>query len=47
MPLITRITSFLRSPQGGRLVEQGRRVASDPRNQERARRLLTRLRGRR
>lgn len=42
-----RIRDFFSSPQGRRLTDQGRRMASDPRNQERARGLLARLRGRR
>jgi hypothetical protein len=46
VPLLDRIRTFLSGPQGRRLTEQGRRYASDPRNQERARRLLTRLRRR-
>ncbi len=47
MPLLDRIKKFLSSPQGRRLTEQGRRLASDPRNQQRARGLLARFRGRR
>ena len=46
MPLLDRIRAFLSSPQGRRLSEQGRRYASDPRNQERARSLLARMRRR-
>ena len=46
MPLLDRIRTFLSSPQGRRLSERGRRYASDPRNQERARGLLARLRRR-
>ncbi|QUQ68667.1 hypothetical protein [Kutzneria sp. CA-103260] len=42
-----RITDFLRSPQGRRLTEQVTRAASDPRNQQRAREALQRLRKRR
>jgi hypothetical protein len=41
-----RIRTFLASPQGKRLTEQGRRMAADPRNRERARGFLARLRGR-
>ena len=44
MPLLDRIRAFLASPQGRRLSDQGRRYASDPRNQQRARSLLARLR---
>jgi hypothetical protein len=44
MPLMDRIRAFLRSPQGRRVTEQGRRMASDPRNQERLRGLFNRRR---
>ena len=37
MPLLDRIRSFLASPQGRRLTDQGRRYASDPRRQRQAR----------
>ncbi|GAA1273816.1 hypothetical protein GCM10009609_41120 [Pseudonocardia aurantiaca] len=46
MALMRRIRAFLSSPQGRRLTDQGRRMAADPRNRERARRLLARLRRR-
>jgi hypothetical protein len=46
VPLLERIKRFLGSPQGRRLTEQGRRLASDPRNQQRARGLLARFRRR-
>jgi hypothetical protein len=46
MPIIDRIRTFLASPQGRRFTDQGRRMAADPRNQERARGLLARLRRR-
>jgi hypothetical protein len=46
MALLRRIRTFLSSPQGRRLTEQGRRMAADPRNRVRARGLLARLRGR-
>lgn len=46
VPLLNRIKSFLSSPQGRRLTDQGRRHAADPRNRERARSLFARLRGR-
>ncbi|MEV6630790.1 hypothetical protein AB0M54_08565 [Actinoplanes sp. NPDC051470] len=45
--LMQRLQKFLRSPQGQRIVEQGRRQAAKPENQARARRLLARLQGRR
>jgi hypothetical protein len=44
--IIDRVRNFLRSPQGRRLTEQGRRMAADPRNRDRARGLLARLRRR-
>jgi hypothetical protein len=46
MALLHRIRAFLAGPQGRRLTEQGRRMAADPRNRQRARGLLARLRGR-
>jgi hypothetical protein len=45
MALLQRIRAFLAGPQGRRLTEQGRRMAADPRNRQRARGLLARLRG--
>jgi predicted house-cleaning NTP pyrophosphatase (Maf/HAM1 superfamily) len=38
---------FLRTPQGQRLVEQGRRQMAKPENQAKARRLLARLQSKR
>jgi hypothetical protein len=46
MPLLQRIRAFLVTPQGRRLTDQGRRMAADPRNRERARGFLARLRAR-
>ncbi|MHA6627591.1 hypothetical protein ACU61A_19305 [Pseudonocardia sichuanensis] len=46
MPLLQRIRTFLASPQGRRMTDQGRRMAADPRNRQRARGLFARLRGR-
>jgi hypothetical protein len=46
MPLLQRLRAFLSSPQGRRLSDQGRRMAADPRNRERARGFLSRLRRR-
>jgi hypothetical protein len=46
MPILNRIRSFLASPQGRRMTQQGRRMAADPRNRQRARSFLTRLRRR-
>jgi len=46
MPLMDRIRGFLSSPQGRRVVDQGRRAAANPRNRERARGFLSRLRRR-
>jgi hypothetical protein len=47
VPLLARIRAFLASPQGRRLTDQGRRYASNPRNQQRARDLAARWRRRR
>ena len=46
MPLLDRIRSFLATPQGPRLTDQGRRYASDPRRQQQARDFMARLRRR-
>jgi hypothetical protein len=45
--LAQRVRTFLQSPQGRRLVDQGRRQLAKPENQRRLRGMLTRLRGRR
>lgn len=45
--LAQRIGAFLRSPQGQRLVDQGRRQLAKPENQRRLRGLFTRLQSRR
>jgi hypothetical protein len=48
MPTIAqRISTFLSSPQGQRLIRQGRQQLAKPENRERLRRLLTKLQGRR
>jgi hypothetical protein len=44
--LAERLQKFLASPQGKRLVAEGRRQLAKPENQNRLRRLLDRLRGR-
>jgi hypothetical protein len=41
--LMQRLQKFLSSPQGQRVVEQGRRQLAKPENQAKARRLLARL----
>jgi hypothetical protein len=46
MPIMDRIRSFLASPRGRQITDQGRRMAADPRNQQRARGLLARFRRR-
>ncbi len=43
---MNRIRSFLSSPQGRRVSDQGRRMASDPRTRQRATGFLSRLRRR-
>ena len=45
--LMQRLQKFLRSPQGQRIVDQGRRQMAKPENQEKARRLLSRLQSKR
>ncbi|MEV4704907.1 hypothetical protein [Actinoplanes sp. NPDC049316] len=45
--LMQRVQKFLRSPQGQRLVDQGRRQLAKPENQARLRRLATRIQSRR
>jgi hypothetical protein len=44
MALLNRIRAFLVSPQGRRLTDQGRRMAADPRNRQRARGFFSRFR---
>ncbi len=46
VPFFDRIRSFLATPQGRRLTDQGRRYASDPRRQQQARDFMARLRRR-
>jgi hypothetical protein len=45
--LSQRLRNFLGSPQGRRLVAEGKRQMAKPENQHRLRQLLARLRGRR
>ncbi|MCY1139911.1 hypothetical protein OWR29_18060 [Actinoplanes sp. Pm04-4] len=45
--LAQRVQAFLRSPQGQRLVDQGRRQLAKPENQRRLRSLFTRLQNKR
>lgn len=45
--LFARIREFSRTPQGRRAIDSARRAAADPRRRTQARRLLSRLRGRR
>ncbi|NUP66942.1 MAG: hypothetical protein HOV96_41275 [Nonomuraea sp.] len=42
--LMDRVRAYLRSPQGRQTVEKAKRLANDPHNQQKARRLLNRLR---
>lgn len=44
--LMNRIMAFGRSPEGRRLVAQGKRMASDPRTRNEVKRLFGRLRKR-
>ncbi|MEV0612469.1 hypothetical protein AB0I81_04025 [Nonomuraea sp. NPDC050404] len=45
--LIDRIRAYFRSPKGRQNLEKAKRMARDPRNQQKARRFLDRLRTRR
>ncbi len=45
--LVQRIKSFIQSPRGQRLVEQGRRELAKPSNQQKLRRLVARFTRRR
>ena len=45
--LAQRVSAFLRSPQGRKMVDQGRRQLAKPENQRRLRGLFTKLQGRR
>jgi hypothetical protein len=48
MPSLTqRLRTFLASPQGQKMVERGRQELAKPENQQKLRRLVTRLRSRR
>ncbi|WP_165823163.1 hypothetical protein [Micromonospora globispora] len=47
MPLVQRISTFLRSPRGQQLIDRGRRELAKPENQRRLKQLATRLSGRR
>ncbi len=42
--ILSKIRYFLASPQGRRMMDQGRRYASDPRNRAKLRGLLSRRR---
>jgi hypothetical protein len=48
MPTLSqRISKFLGSPQGRRVIDQGRRQLAKPENQQKLRRLFSKLQGRR
>jgi hypothetical protein len=48
MPTLSqRISKFLSSPQGQRVITQGRQQLAKPENQQKLRRLLGKLQGRR
>jgi hypothetical protein len=42
---LSRISEFLKSPQGRKLTEQARRYAQDPRNRAKAQQMIDKLRG--
>ena len=44
--LMQRLQTFLRSPQGQKLVQQGQRQLAKPENQARLHKIVNRLRGR-
>lgn len=44
---LSRVMAFFRSPQGRRLVDQGRRQLAQPGNRGKLQALMSRLRGRR
>ncbi|AHH98071.1 hypothetical protein GCM10010174_05180 [Kutzneria viridogrisea] len=44
--LMSKLTDFLRSPQGRKLTEQVKRAAQDPKNQQRVREAVRKLRKR-
>jgi len=45
--LVQRIKAFLNSPKGRQVVDRGRRELAKPGNQDKLRRLVTRLKGNR
>ena len=45
-PLVQKLRTFLNSPQGRRVIAEGRRQLAKPENQRRLRDLLTRFRSR-
>jgi hypothetical protein len=45
--LMNRVRAYLRSPKGRQSVESAKRMARDPRNQQKARGFLSRFRSRR
>jgi hypothetical protein len=45
--LMDRVRAYLRSPKGRQQVENAKRMARDPRNQQKVRQFLERFRGRR
>ncbi|MFI2648327.1 hypothetical protein [Micromonospora fulviviridis] len=47
MPLVQRLSAFLRSPRGQQLVDRGRRELAKPENQAKLKQLAARLSSRR
>jgi hypothetical protein len=47
MTLMDRVRAYLNSPKGRQQIEKAKRMASDPRNQQKARRFLDKFRSRR
>ncbi|MET7461047.1 hypothetical protein [Nonomuraea sp. NPDC005501] len=45
--LMDKLRAYLRSPQGQQTIEKAKRMANDPRNQDKARRFLDKFRTKR
>ncbi|WP_336204342.1 hypothetical protein [Nonomuraea sp. LPB2021202275-12-8] len=45
--LMEKVRAYMRSPQGKQNIEKAKRMASDPQNQQKARRFLDKFRSRR
>ena len=43
--LVSKVTDFLKSPQGRKYSEQAKRYASDPKNRQKAQGMINKFRG--